>query len=385
MSNRRLIFEKGETRIMETSSGQSRKSLDQTHNADGLPDTPQLPDAESIGTLDIGSLRVSVIIPAWNEEEMIGRCLNSLAASCYPEDAFEVVLIDNGSTDRTLEIAQAFSTQLKLTILQKPGVNISALRNLGAATSKGEILAFLDADCSVPTNWIENAALHLASEPSGVIGGNIDIPEDSGWVARAWFKVGYAPRDGEVTYVPSGNMLMRRSTFLRIGGFNEGIKTSEDCELCFRARGAGFTVQEIREMAVIHWRTPQTLLEFYRREVWHGTHVAKVFLENIRAMANFRAVAFAVYMLACCAGALIGAVLAAFCQQYFLLGFALGGMFAGPLLWSIRKMRFVHGKKFWLNLIPLTLVHMTWGFARARSLMSFQILHPRAAALKNGK
>jgi hypothetical protein len=246
-------------------------------------------------------------------------------------------------------------------------------------------LAFLDADCSVPANWIENAALHLASDSAGVIGGNIDISNDSRWVARAWFKVGYAPKDGEVTYVPSGNMLMKRSTFLRIGGFNESIKTSEDCELCFRARGAKFTVREISEMAVIHWRTPQTLLEFYRREVWHGEHVAKVFLENIRAMANFRAVAFAVYMLACSVGVLIGAVLAVFYRQYVLLGFAVGGIFAGPLLWSIRKMRFVHGKKFWFNLIPLTLLHMTWGFARAKSLISFRSFYPRAVAKKNGK
>jgi glycosyltransferase involved in cell wall biosynthesis len=352
------------------------------YDADGRPGISQVPDT---GPLAIGSFRVSVIIPALNEEKMIGRCLSSLAGSRFIENAFEVILVDNGSTDRTLEIAQSFSNQLNLTIQQLPGVSISALRNLGAATAKSEVLAFLDADCSVPANWMDNAVLHLASESAGVIGGDYDIPEDSSWVARAWYKGGYAPKDGEVTFVPAGNMLMRRSTFQRIGGFNEGIKTSEDCELCIRARGAGLTVQAIREMAVIHWSTPQTLLEFYRREVWHGAHVAKVFFENIRAMENFRAVAFAVYMLACSAGAFIGGVLAVFYRQYVILGFAVGGMFAGPLLCSIRKMRLVHGKKFWLNLIPLTLVHMVWGFARARSLLSNRSSSPRAAAQKNGK
>jgi glycosyltransferase involved in cell wall biosynthesis len=365
---------------METRSGQSRRRLIQAHNADGRPDNPPVPDTGYIDGPAIGSIHVSIIIPALNEEEMIGRCLASLVASCFPGNAFEVILVDNGSTDRTLEIAQSFSTQLKLTIQQHAGVNISALRNLGAAIAKGEIFAFLDADCSVPANWIENAVLHLASEPGGVIGGNIDIPEDSRWVARSWYKVGYAPKDGEVTYVPSGNMLMRKSTFLRIGGFNESIMTSEDCELCFRARGAGFTVRAIRDMAVIHWRTPQTLKEFYRREVWHGTHVAKVFFQNIQAMANFRAVAFAFYMLSCSAGVLIGALVAVFLQKYVLLCFAVGGILVGPLLCSIRKMRLVRGKRFWLNLIPLTLVHMTWGFARARSLVSYRSFSPRAAA-----
>jgi glycosyltransferase involved in cell wall biosynthesis len=352
------------------------------YDADVRSGISQVPDTSP---LTIGSFRVSVIIPALNEEKMIGRCLGSLAASHFPRNAFEVILVDNGSTDRTLEIAQSFSTQLQLVIRQAPGLNISGLRNLGATTAKGVVLAFLDADCSITSNWLEKAVLHLASESAGVIGGDYEIPEDSSWVARAWYKGGYAPKDGEVTFVPAGNMLMRRSTFQRIGGFNEHIKTSEDCEFCFCAREAGFVVQAISEMAVMHWSTPQTLLEFYRREVWHGTHVAKVFLENVRAMANFRAVAFAVYMLACSAGAFVGGALAMFYRQYVILGFAVGGLFVGPLFCSIRKMRLVHGKKFWLNLIPLTLVHMVWGFARARSLLSNRSSSPRSVTQKNGK
>jgi glycosyltransferase involved in cell wall biosynthesis len=322
---------------------------------------------------------VSVIIPAFNEEEMIGKCLSSLVVSSYPRNAFEVIVVDNGSKDRTLEIAQSYSTQLQLSVQQHLGVNISALRNLGAAAARGDVLAFLDADCSVPKNWIENAVAHLSSESSGVIGGNIDIPEDSRWVARAWFKVGYAPRDGEVTYVPSGNMLMRKSSFLQIGGFDKNLKTSEDCELCARARGAGFTVREFREMTVVHWRTPQTLIDFYRRERWHGAHVAKVFFSNIRAMANFRAVAFAAFMLVCCVGALTGAFLAVFYREYAILGLSVGGLIVGPFLCSVRKLRFTHGKTFWLNLVPLTLLHMAWGFARVASLISFRTFYPRAA------
>lgn len=341
------------------------------------------PDMEAIDLAVDSSIRVSVIIPALNEEEMIGRCLGSLLASKCPADRFAVILVDNGSTDRTLEVAQTFSAQLNLTILQRPGVNISGLRNQGAAVAKGEILAFLDADCLVPSDWIENACCHLGSESARVIGGNIAIPKDSRWVARAWYGVGYAPRDGEVTYVPSGNMLMRRSNFVKIGGFNESLKTSEDCELCVRARGAGLTVWAIGKMAVIHERTPQTLAQFYGRERWHGTHVARVFFTNIKALANFWAVAFAFHMLVCAAVASVGTVLALFFGQYAPLGVAVGGMIIGPLLCSVRKLRTVHGKKYWLTLIPLTVLHMVWGFARARALVSFQTFYPRASTLEN--
>jgi glycosyltransferase involved in cell wall biosynthesis len=368
--------EKEECRPMEIRSDESKGNLIGADNEDARRGISQQQNADS---LTVASIRMSVIIPALNEEAMIGKCLESLAESHYPLDAIEVILVDNGSTDRTLEIARSFSTRLRLTILQRPGVNISALRNLGAAAAKGEVLAFLDADCAVPANWIENAASNVASDSAGVIGGNITVPEDSGWVARTWFQVAYAPKDGEVAYVPSGNMLMKSSTFMQIGGFNESIKTSEDCELCFRARGEGFTVREISALTVIHWRTPQTLKEFYRREAWHGEHVAKVFFQNIRSMANFRAVAFAAYMLACVAGALTGGVQAILFQRYLILDSAVVGMFVGPFICSIRQLRFVHGKMFWLNLIPLTLLYLTWGLARARSLMSFRILHPRSS------
>jgi glycosyltransferase involved in cell wall biosynthesis len=340
--------------------------------------TPALrPRQEPIVPDVADSTRVSVIIPALNEEEMIGRCLGNLAESHFPASAFEVVLVDNGSTDRTVEVAESFASRLRLTILRRPGVTISALRNLGAAAAKGNILAFLDADCLVPPNWLELACSNLASEESGVIGGYIDIPKDSRWVARAWYRVGYAPKNGVVTYVPSGNMLVRRTNFLRIGGFNEALKTSEDCELCFRAREAGMTVRAVAEMVVVHLRTPQTLAQFYHRERWHGTHVAKVFFANVRAMANARAVMFAVYVLACEFGIILGLVLVCLSRQFLLLGVSSVAFLAGPLAIAVRKLKSVHGRQFWLNLFPLTLLHTVWGLARARSLLSIQSIYPR--------
>jgi glycosyltransferase involved in cell wall biosynthesis len=381
MSDRRFVPEEEERRSMEMDSNASRSNLiaaDQfaEDQADTRRDFPELQDADS---LDVARIRVSVIIPTLNEEKMIGKCLESLAASSYPPDRFEVILVDNGSTDHTLEITQSFSDRLRVSILERRGVNISGLRNFGAATAKGDVLAFVDADCSIPANWFEKALRHLESEHAGVIGGDYEIPKGSSWVARVWFEIAFATTDGEVTFVPSGNMLMKSSTFKQIGGFNETLKTSEDCELCFRAREAGFPVRLIREIAVVHWGTPQTLRAFYRKQVWHGTHVAKVFFQNVRTMTNFWAVAFAAYILACGLIVVFGVFLALFRREYALLGLAVCAMLLGPFLCSLRKLRFLHGKTFWLNLAPLTLLYLTWGLARARSLMVLRILHPSSS------
>jgi glycosyltransferase involved in cell wall biosynthesis len=322
------------------------------------------------GFASSADLRVSVIIPALNEEEMIGKCLDCLEQSEFPRSSFEVIVVDNGSTDRTMEIGRSYSPRLNIMVVQKAGVNISALRNLGAAEAKGEILAFLDADCMVPRNWLRNAAQQLRSKDAGIVGGSISIPHDSRWVARAWYGVGYAPKSGEVSYVPSGNLLVRRSRFLQVGGFNENLKTCEDFDLCVRARVAGLPIRAVAEMAVVHLRTQQTISAFYRRERWHGTDVVKALWGNLHDVVNYRAVAFAFYILVCCLGLVAGLGLGLIFRQYTLFTAASAGMIVGPLACSIRKLRTVRGRAFWLTLLPLTVLHLVYGLARARVLLN---------------
>ncbi len=114
----------------------------------------------------IGETQVSIIIPAFNEARVIGKCLDSLTRLDFPPDHFEVILVDNGSADATVEIAKSFADRLNLTVLQKHGVKISALRNLGANAASGAILAFLDADCLPPPSWLTDI---LALAPKTVL------------------------------------------------------------------------------------------------------------------------------------------------------------------------------------------------------------------------
>ena len=86
---------------------------------------------------------ISIIIPALNEEKMIGRCLESLTRLAFARDRFEVLIVDNGSRDRTLAIAESFKDRLNLKVLQQAGVRISALRNLGARPQRAIFLLFL--------------------------------------------------------------------------------------------------------------------------------------------------------------------------------------------------------------------------------------------------
>src|SRR5262249_53928488 len=166
---------------------------------------------------------VSVVIVALNEERCIAQCLTSLQSQDCRSDAFEVLLVDTGSTDRTLELALPFSNYLRMTVLKTNGGNISAARNLGASVAAGEFLGFLDGDCTVPVDWLKRATDLLGADGDLVIGARYRIPADSSWIAKEWFGDLWIQKRGPVPYVPSSNMLLRRASFFRAGGFDQNL------------------------------------------------------------------------------------------------------------------------------------------------------------------
>src|SRR5689334_1736023 len=254
------------------------------------------------------TVSISIIIPALNEEKMIGRCLESLTKLDFARERFEVILVDNGSRDNTLKIAESLQDRINIRILQVTGVRISALRNTGARAAQGNILAFLDADCLAPHDWLERIYTLAPSDGAGVLGAHYLLPADSSWVGRTWHRYQEAPKSGEVSHIPAGDLIMLREDFLKLGGFDETIQTNEDYELCERARKAGMQVRAFPRIGVVHLGTAQSLRVFFRKQAWHGTHVVKVFLRNVLKSHNRKAVLFAAYTLLCLFGVIFGVV-----------------------------------------------------------------------------
>jgi glycosyltransferase involved in cell wall biosynthesis len=333
--------------------------------------------AELNGTgrsLQTRAVTVSIIIPALNEERMIGRCLASLAKLDFARERFEVILVDNGSTDKTIEIAESFQDRLNLRVLQKTGVRISGLRNLGAQEARGTIVAFLDADCLARSDWLERILELAPADGVGVVGAHYLLPDDSSWVGRTWHRYQEAEKSGEVSHVPAGDLIMRREEFLRLGGFDETIQTNEDYELCERVRKAGMTVQAYPQIGVVHLGTAQSLRVFFRKQAWHGTHVVKVFLRNVSGSHNLKAVAFAAYTLVCLMGVFGGVAWSLFGLGRGSWLFAAGailGLLLPPTLLSVRQ---VAGSRKWLDFFPLLALYTTYGIARAKALLNVRNL-----------
>lgn len=327
-----------------------------------------MPAPSSAQQVTTAAVSISVIIPTLNEERMIGRCLESLTKVHFARERFEVILVDNGSSDKTLAIAESFQDRINIRILQKTGVKISGLRNTGARVALGEILAFLDADCLAPGEWLERILTLAPADGAGVLGAHYLLPQDSTWVGRTWHVYQEAPKSGEVSHIPAGDLIMRRQDFLRLGGFDESIQTNEDYELCERARAAGMKVRAFPEVGVVHLGTAQSLRVFFRKQAWHGTHVVKVFMRDPIHSHNRKAVFFAAYTLLCLAAVIAG----------------IGWTIAKPSAWLMPMMSFaalclpplalaarqVFNSKSWLDLFPLFTLYFTYGIARARAILN---------------
>ncbi len=217
---------------------------------------------------------ISVVVPLYNDEKNIRRCLESLEKELLSGD--EVAVVDNGSTDSSSDIVKEFE-RIKLLVL-KSG-NIGAVRNYGAKHTSGDILAFIDSDCVVLPGW-RSALLSSLHENDSIAatGAKCRVPGKSPWFVTVWFS--QRRENGDVPYINSGNFIVKRSIFENIGGFDEAIVTGEDAEICLRLKQAGYRVVEDSQIAVTHYGNPENIVAFYRQQKWHGLGMFGTFRVN---------------------------------------------------------------------------------------------------------
>jgi glycosyltransferase involved in cell wall biosynthesis/GT2 family glycosyltransferase len=334
----------------------------------------QIASSNSAHISAVDSPAISVVIPALNEEAVIGRCLDALAKNDFPKNAFEVIVVDNGSTDRTIEIVKSFENVLSLKLITLKNAYISGLRNRGAVAARGKFLAFLDADCLAPSNWLSNAFCRLGDSHAGIVGAHYGIPDESTWVGRAWCQD--IEKVGDVSYVPAGDLLVNRQKFFAVGAFDESIQTNEDFELCERSRAAGLSVQSYPDLKVTHLGTPRTLLSFYQKQRWHGTHVLTVFLRDPKKKKNRRVVSLAFHTSICLVGILTGTIIGVAGGGWGISACFTALLLLAPLVAAFQRSA---RRRNWLEVIPLTLLYLTFGIARARSLLNYKTWKSRSS------
>lgn len=209
---------------------------------------------------------ISIIIPAFNEERYLPECLEAVKKLDYPQELFEILVIDNGSTDRTPDIA----AEMGAVVLTDGRANVSGLRNLGAARAQGEILLFIDADCLVKSDMLNRASIYFGRQDIAAWGAPPIVPESSTWVQKAWYQVRRKEKEvEEVEWLESMNLFVFRDKFKKVDGFNEDLITCEDVDLCYRLKEHGRIISDGR-IQVVHLGEAATVKEFFLKELWRG-------------------------------------------------------------------------------------------------------------------
>ena len=207
---------------------------------------------------------ISIIVVCFNEEKHLEKSLSGLKNQDYPKDKYEVILIDNGSTDSSVEIAKKYADKVFI----KPELKLGAMRNFGSKNSAGEILAFLDGDSEPEKDWLKIINEISTKFPDTIHGAQLLIPEQAPWLPKAWFCTNSYGRV-EVSELCANNFCIEKKNFEAVGGFDEKITTGEDAELFARLRKK-FKVMNDDRMRVIHYGIPLKLKTFFFREMWHG-------------------------------------------------------------------------------------------------------------------
>ena len=307
-------------------------------------------------------MRISVIIPVRNEERYIGTCLSCLVEQTISKNEFEVIVVDNGSTDRSLEVIDSFRGRLSLAVLKREGGTIAALRNLGAAAAKGEILSFLDGDCYAEQDWLSLAA-QKAPAGDGIWGAHYRLTEDATWVSRTWNAYQATEVEGETSFIPSGNLFIKNGAFRKLHGFDESIATSEDVDICSRARHLRFAIIAYKALSVRHAGFPRTLLDFYRKNRWHGTNVIPNFIRNLPSVRYAGVVGLSLYTFLsfwCLVGSLFFIV-----HHPVWPAASLIALVFPPVVLGAWRSRF----RSWADAIRLMILYQTYLLARAAAIL----------------
>ncbi len=234
-------------------------------------------------TLDTGHPLMSLIIVNWNGKELLERCLNSiLKNTVYPN--YEIIVVDNGSTDGSTEIIEKKFPEVKLIKLEE-NVGFSKGNNIGIENANGEYLVLLNNDTEIITpNWLNIAVkIFKKNETAGVIGCKLFYPDgkiqqpSGGEInflnpgVTRHIRVGKNPDreeyhiEKEADYVIGAAMFVKGELIKKIGNFDEIFSPAyyEEIDFCFRARKAGYRVIYTPDIEIIHY-VHQTTKKLWR-------------------------------------------------------------------------------------------------------------------------
>lgn len=193
-------------------------------------------------------MKVSIVVIAYNIARRVDSCLNSVLNQNFAD--YEVVVVDDGSTDNTAEKVKRYPVRL----IRQTNQGVAGARNAGARVSIGDVIVFLDGDCVVLNDFIEKMVEPFQNPKIGMTQGYIDIANSESLVARLIFiKARYLFQNLEyLDFAWGGCIALRSGLFRQLGGFSTRWRYSEDKELSRQMLKQGHAIYLVKEARFLH-------------------------------------------------------------------------------------------------------------------------------------
>ena len=217
--------------------------------------------------------RVAIVVPCFNEEQTIASTLTSLLSLSYPHDKLEILVIDDGSTDRTTEIARQYVSDSRVRIYRKENGGKYTAMNLALEKTDAELIGCLDADSVVEASALAVLARAFENKDVAAITPGIHVREPGTLIQHmqnAEYRLSVFSRFifsalGSAFITPGPFSIFRTSVVRRLGGWRHGHST-EDMEMALRIQAAGYLIGNAPS-ASVHTTTPHTLKALFRQRV----------------------------------------------------------------------------------------------------------------------
>jgi GT2 family glycosyltransferase len=224
--------------------------------------------------------KVSVVVCVYNGERTLDACLASLERLNYPN--YEVVVVNDGSTDATRRIAESYDY---IRLINQDNKGLSEARNVGIQAASGEIIAFTDADCTADADWLAYVVARFQSSDFGAVGGPNFSPPDDSMIASCVAVSPGAPThvllDDEIAeHIPGCNMAFRREALQAIEGFDPIFRAAgDDVDVCWRLQNKGYKIGFSPAAVVWHFRR-NTVRDYLKQQRGYGKAETLLFFKH---------------------------------------------------------------------------------------------------------
>ena len=239
-----------------------------------------------------GSPRISIIVPAYNEEVNAVMSVNNLLKSNYPN--FDIIFIDDGSKDATYQkVSAAFTGNDKVKVITKPNGGKASALNYGIARTDAKYVLCIDADTNLLPNALELLSQHFVNNEVGAVAGNVKVGNEVNILTR-WQSIEYITSQNfdrnafasinAITVVPGAIGLFRKKAIEDAGGFTSDT-FAEDCDLTMRMLRAGYVIKN-ENKAIAMTEVPESMSQFLKQRFRWSFGVMQSFWKNRDALFN---------------------------------------------------------------------------------------------------